>query len=203
SIHFISSKCLPCLHTFCFQCLSKYGADEVDGDKLPCPVCRQEFVIPEGGFEMLQNNFFILQLMSCHTCETETQNPNLACQMCVEEDRDGGSQSPVTKYCMECDQNMCHKCAKIHGNLKYTRSHKVVSSNDKQQISVLIRNRPSECEVHENSQLSLYCKDCKQTICLLCRATKHEGHNCTDFQEAMQKFTEELNKFCPDLNECL
>ena len=75
--------------------------------------------------------------------------------------------------------------------------------DDKEQISVLIRNRSSDCEIHENSQLSLYCKDCKQTICLLCRATKHEGHNCTDFQEAMQKFTEELNKFCPDLNECL
>src|SRR5207248_10757640 len=81
-------KCLPCLHTFCFQCLSKYGADEVDGDKMPCPLCRQEFVIPEEGFEMLQNNFFILQLLSCNTCETETQNSNLACQMCVDEDRD-------------------------------------------------------------------------------------------------------------------
>ena len=79
----------------------------MDGDKMPCPLCRQEFVIPEEGFEMLQNNFFILQLLSCNTCETETQNLNLACQMCVYEDRDEGCQSPVTKYCVECDQNMC------------------------------------------------------------------------------------------------
>ena len=51
-------KNLPCIHTFCLECLIKYGKDELPGDEMACPLCRQMFKIPAGGFEKLPNNFF-------------------------------------------------------------------------------------------------------------------------------------------------
>ena len=193
-------KCLPCLHTFCLECLKQHRAAIEDREQIACPLCREEFVIPVGGFEMLKNNIFILNLLTCNINDTEAESHSLVCQMCEEED---SSDNPVTKYCVECEKNICERCVKIHGNIKATHSHKVVSSDDKQQISVLIRSRPVDCEIHENTPLSLYCCDCKQVICLMCNATDHRGHVCSDFKKAIENFTAKLNKFSPCLVECV
>src|SRR5688572_7782132 len=50
---------LPCVHTFCLTCLQHIGAytDKNPGDPMPCPLCRQEFTIPEDGFAALKRNF--------------------------------------------------------------------------------------------------------------------------------------------------
>ena len=53
---FKTPKALPCLHTFCLDCLEKYGQDEIPSDKMSCPVCRQTFVITEEGFDKLPTN---------------------------------------------------------------------------------------------------------------------------------------------------
>src|ERR1043165_7938387 len=60
---FKDPKCLPCIHTFCLRCLQKYGKDKSEGDEIACPLCRQEFKIPVGGFDKLPNNFFIGNLL--------------------------------------------------------------------------------------------------------------------------------------------
>jgi hypothetical protein len=57
-------KGLPCLHTFSLECLEKYEEDKDPGDKLPCPFCRQEFIIPQGGFQKLPGNFFIEKILA-------------------------------------------------------------------------------------------------------------------------------------------
>src|SRR5580693_9487921 len=60
---FKKPKALPCLHTFCLECLEKYGENEVPEAKVPCPFCRREFTIPKDGFQNLPGNFFIEQLL--------------------------------------------------------------------------------------------------------------------------------------------
>ncbi|XP_045074442.1 tripartite motif-containing protein 2-like, partial [Coregonus clupeaformis] len=54
-------KVLPCLHTFCENCLQNYIPPE--SLTLSCPVCRQTSILPEKGVSALQNNFFITNLM--------------------------------------------------------------------------------------------------------------------------------------------
>lgn len=50
---FKDARVLPCAHKLCLRCIKKLGETKRPEDKLPCPLCRQEFTIPEGGFRML------------------------------------------------------------------------------------------------------------------------------------------------------
>lgn len=56
-------KALPCLHTFCEGCLRDYVASRFEGTgKFPCPLCRQEILLPLSGVGGLPDNHFILSL---------------------------------------------------------------------------------------------------------------------------------------------
>jgi len=60
---FTNPRVLPCIHTFCLKCLLNYGKDKRPGDRLPCPLCRKEFTIPDDGLSGTQNNFFMDNLL--------------------------------------------------------------------------------------------------------------------------------------------
>ena len=50
-------RSLPCVHTFCLQCIEGVSRDKHPGDSLDCPLCRKEFTIPDGGVAHLPKNF--------------------------------------------------------------------------------------------------------------------------------------------------
>jgi len=54
---FNDPRILPCLHTFCLNCLQDYGNDKRPGDCMPCPLCRKEFTIPRSGLSGMQKDF--------------------------------------------------------------------------------------------------------------------------------------------------
>ena len=117
---FKNPKDLPCFHTFCFECLAKYGKDKQPGDVMACPLCRQMFKIPAGGFKKLPNNIFIEQIAEgAKLFKAETPSSGVQCDGCKERN--------ARTYCVECSASMCDECSVPHGNLKATRAHKVVS----------------------------------------------------------------------------
>ncbi|XP_050417881.1 tyrosine-protein kinase SRK2 isoform X2 [Patella vulgata] len=57
-------KALPCLHTFCENCLKDYVRRN-PGNKpgyFPCPMCRKDTYVPLQGVEEFPDNFFVLSL---------------------------------------------------------------------------------------------------------------------------------------------
>ena len=124
-------KALPCIHTFCLECLVKYGHEECKdkpGDELPCPLCRQLFRVPVGGFEKLPTNFFIEHLLSTSSRNSSGTVP--CCQICNE----GNS---ATKFCLRCSQVMCDSCARVHARMRFAMGHEIVTQEDKNSSQVI------------------------------------------------------------------
>ena len=115
---FKTPKCLPCIHTFCLECLEKYGEDERPGDEMLCPICRQLFKIPAEGFMKLPNNIFIEQIAASATLFTSLASSGMKCEGC--------KKTNAKNYCVDCAEPICEACTVIHGNQKITRSHKFV-----------------------------------------------------------------------------
>jgi len=78
---FTDPRVLPCQHTFCLECLMKYGKeckdeqgnDKQPGDDIPCPTCRKEFTIPADGLPGIQKNFFMEEIVNARKDPAEEE----------------------------------------------------------------------------------------------------------------------------------
>jgi len=60
---FTDPPVLPCVHTYCLKCIQGWSKDKLPGEKVPCPLCRKEFAIPENGLEGMPRNFFVEKIL--------------------------------------------------------------------------------------------------------------------------------------------
>ena len=102
------AKQLPCLHSFCRDCLHTYIKQHAVNDVFMCPLCRNPTPVPEdkaGGFE---DNIVM-------AVESHTYPSTAVCDACEE--------SPVSSKCIECEQSYCSFCSKAHVKMKINREH--------------------------------------------------------------------------------
>ncbi|XP_021341500.1 tripartite motif-containing protein 2-like [Mizuhopecten yessoensis] len=57
-------KALPCIHTFCLDCLRDFVTSRgyENSGKFPCPVCREEATLPSEGVSGFPDNYYITSL---------------------------------------------------------------------------------------------------------------------------------------------
>lgn len=48
---YTDSRVLPCIHTYCLKCITRWGEDKNPGERLACPLCMEEFEVPAGGLK--------------------------------------------------------------------------------------------------------------------------------------------------------
>jgi len=100
-----NAKVLPCLHTFCLQCLKDLWnwKDESRGQqRVSCPVCRQAFKLPAAGPDALQSNFFLKSLL-----EVGRDEPGDGSSCDAHPDR------RLDRYCLKCRVMICRKCQSV------------------------------------------------------------------------------------------
>src|SRR6218665_2051875 len=80
---FTDPRILPCIHTFCSECLKLISEAEKKkpGDKMLCPLCRKEFMIPEDGMHGVQKNFLMGNLLEFKTA-LHLESSTIICDMC-------------------------------------------------------------------------------------------------------------------------
>jgi len=80
---FKDPRSLPCVHTFCCECIGQ--CIEVAGknprDQMRCPMCRDDFIVPEGGGAGLPKNIFITQTVELKRLSSAVAE-EMACDVC-------------------------------------------------------------------------------------------------------------------------
>lgn len=193
---FSSPKVLPCLHTFCLVCLEKYVKGAATGENETCPLCRREFVIPEGGIARLPDNYFIEKLVAVRkvSCGQE-----IMCDLCADGNEEADASRVAKWHCANCGDNLCGICCKAHQKSRLSRAHQVVEIGDQQTV----RSRPSFCGQHSDKQVELYCDDCEKVICLKCCLIEHKTHTTHDIDEVADGHRHQLQSKVDDVRETL
>src|SRR6218665_1932483 len=122
---FKDPRMLPCIHTFCFECLKRTAeaGQKKPGDVMPCPLCRKDFIIPEDGMNGVQKHFFMENLLEFKTT-LQIGNAITICDMCnVRNEGKTGDISKTTMRCVQCQDNYCDICVRVHQFQKLSRNH--------------------------------------------------------------------------------
>jgi len=98
---FDNPKALPCLHAFCLKCLQGFFNGKRPGNKVRCPLCRNEFQIPFDGLSGLPHNFIIQRLID----DRNAAKKELQASSC-----DKHRDKQVELYCHQCNENICVLC---------------------------------------------------------------------------------------------
>ena len=177
-------KTLPCLHSFCLECLDKHAgfARRQLQATIKCPVCQTCFQIPEGdSFKNLPTSYHLNRLVDV----LALKDSGAQAQKCVSCDENNTASS----YCFVCQNFLCTPCFEAHQRLKATRGHRnvVIEKLQAQDVEDLIHT-PVMCsqQYHENQPLEFYCEECKVPICHKCSVVSHNRHTMTDTQKAAQ-----------------
>ncbi|XP_033645411.1 E3 ubiquitin-protein ligase TRIM33-like isoform X1 [Asterias rubens] len=96
--------------------------------------------------------------------------------------------------CLDCKQNICTNCHKIHQRISATSHHLVT---DIQQTEPTNQQHRSKCPSHNDQDIQLYCTTCAKLICRKCSETdhRHPEHEYIDCAKASASLKQSLVKF--------
>ena len=194
---FTDPKQLPCLHSFCLNCLN--GIQQTSGlhGKITCPECRRQFQIPgNGNPSELPTNFRINSLLDVLEIK-ECTTANVKCGNC-------DKRSAQTLYCFQCCSFWCEECILGHNIIRTNKEHKTLALKHFQDQDIeAVLKRPAFCQKkhHEKEELKFFCKSCKVAICNTCAVTLHEGHGKMHLQEAADARKIQINSVITSLKD--
>ena len=184
---FKDPKVLPCLHTYCKECIDDLvskSPKKTTSVSIVCPQCREEHLLPAGGVEKLITSFTftnMIKLLEVYKAD-EPDGKELTCE-------NGLDNNPAVARCIECEVYLCNTCCQMHEKMVATREHTtklledIKHSGDK---SLQILHR---CPSHKKEVLKLYCQTCSKTICGDCTYVDHRSHQyvfITDVQDELK-----------------
>ena len=96
---FQDPRTLPCLHTFCRECIQR---SLNENHSLKCPVCRAKHELSNEGAGLLPVNQYTLQEPPLKRLQQPEDNGGQQdeCKSC-------GEQAPVVAWCEDCDTMIC------------------------------------------------------------------------------------------------
>nr|XP_022320261.1 uncharacterized protein LOC111122685 [Crassostrea virginica] len=124
---FTNPKGLPCLHSFCRECLRVYITKQQENKgrncEFSCPVCRHNVVPPDGRkpvenwVDQFPSNHQIISLMDLMLLKRNDK----PCRLCQKRDL----PTKAVNLCRTCQEEYCADCSKFHLLLKATKTHKL------------------------------------------------------------------------------
>ena len=177
SQYFSDPRMLPCLHSFCYECLVKHY--DAEKSERSCPTCKEPLEIPDGKMEALPKDLrssFMAEVAEYE--EMVSGKSNVSCDRCGNSD-----ESMAFKFCCNCCECLCSWCTKDHTRCLKTRKHELIEvgekkkSQDEKSLLNSIPHKPLNCQLHSDEVLKFYCRTCSLLICRDCMALAHSGHS--------------------------
>ncbi|XP_058011904.1 protein PML-like isoform X2 [Ahaetulla prasina] len=188
-------KLLPCLHNLCSQCLEGNNPTDL------CVICgTPHFHLAEAP-ETLNNVFFanLQAKFSIYRKVTRSRSP--VCDNCKKE---------AEFWCSTCEEFLCLLCFRSHQRYLKKDSHEARPLKDfqaqscKDFLSTIRKPNTMFCSKagHSTQMLSLYCRQCSQSMCAVCALldSEHMGQHC-DISQEIQLRQNELQNMSAELRE--
>ncbi|CAK7304045.1 E3 ubiquitin-protein ligase TRIM56 [Vulpes lagopus] len=179
-------KTLPCLHTYCQDCLAQLA----EGGHLRCPECRETVPVPPAGVAAFKTNFFVNGLLDLVRARAggDLRAGKPACALCPLMGG-AGTGGPATARCLDCADDLCQACADGHRCTRQTHTHRVVDLVGYRAgwYDEEARERQAaQCPQHPGEALRFLCQPCSQLLCRECRLDPHLDHPCLPLAEAVR-----------------
>ena len=172
-------KVLPCLHSYCKDCLEKLAKKTHPQRRITCPQCKEVHEIPSQGVDAFRTYFTmnnLIELLRVHEATTHKEKVASTTILC----ESGVDENPAMAHCLTCSDHLCENCFELHKRQKITREHNVVLLKDIQQLDrktgIKSVRQKQFCEEHKDEPLKLFCKTCQKVICRDCALVKHREH---------------------------
>ena len=207
--------CIPryfdCLHTFCTPCLDKHSSAKPYEAKIMCPECGLMSKFASEAVDLPVNELLVRTIQELSQKDIEELRQR--CGICTE--NSDGSLVPESKgkkaviLCEDCKEFMCEKCKEVHQDIfRGKNKHKVISLAEVQRggskifRSLTLKSSGKEkCVVHKKETLKLYCNLCDKPVCVVCKVTNHDEHQCTSIEDAVAESKEQIGVSMQEIEE--
>ncbi|XP_071788564.1 uncharacterized protein [Asterias amurensis] len=196
-------KNLDCSHSYCLKCLQELKKTHNPGtNKLKCPLCQKETILPSDGVTGLQSNYLLIALVEEVNKQEQLpqgEDSKVMCQACDEE-------NAAISRCLNCEHYLCLECQKAHQRLAALKNHEIKTLAELQEVDesqTESKMNISRCDIHPVQELCFYCMTCEQLTCKLCAILRHKQptHNLADLLTAFDICQTEASKDVSKLHE--
>lgn len=130
---------LPCLHSFCEECLLTYIPSE--SLSVTCPICRQQSILPEEGVGALQSNVYILNLIQNEDKENiaeieDSKDTTLVCP--------NHRNQALDFYCCACETAVCATCTVMEHSTHNTMPSSEAKDEHKDSLKKMLDNAQAQ-----------------------------------------------------------
>lgn len=178
---FSDPRILPCLHTYCYQCLNNLiEQNEPPQESIQCPACSRCFAIPvTGANSFLQHAHLAFEVEVTGYMSKFVNSSEVSCNFCA-----NGCTDAAMVFCCTCRKFMCSTAEYCHNRVPALLHHSMVKLN-KDSASILptlIKPMEPVCSQsgHKKLELDFYCKTCGYSICRCCMVAHHRDHSVAE-----------------------
>ena len=194
-------RILPCLHSFCLQCLHHEIGKSGSQQMFHCPICERNSSIPVGGASGLPQNLHLgFEVEVAGYMSKMVNNSDVACDHCID-----GDNGPAVVFCCTCHQFLCKVAYECHKTGRHLSKHKLVGLDleGARQLHTTIRPRDHYCSQpnHGNNNLNFYCETCSLLVCLHCTTATHKTHTVKEISTVAKTHQIEITGALEDAKE--